>query len=197
MTSEGIKHETSCPYTPQQNGLAETKIGDTVDKARTLLIQAHVPTNFWGFAIMTAVHLINRLPSSSLDFQSPIGILEKHFPEVRLKTGLPVKIFGCIAYVHNPIHKKNMWSTKALKCVFLGYSNTQKGYKVYHPITHKYMVSKDIIFDECNFFYNNVVGHTFRDVPLVVSSEDNSGQKQHSEPVISESISDTPDLQIS
>ena len=68
---------------------------------------------------------------------------------------------------------------------------------MYHPITHKYMVSKDIIFDECNFFYNNVAGHTFRDVPLVVSSEDNSGQKQYSEPVISESISDTPDLQIS
>ena len=68
LTSEGIKHETSCPYTPQQNGLAERKIGDTVDKVRTLLIQAHVPTNLWGFAIMTAVHLINRLPSSSLDF---------------------------------------------------------------------------------------------------------------------------------
>ena len=95
-------------------------------------------------------------------FQSPIGILEKFFPEVRLKIRLPVKNFGCIAYVHNPVHKKNKWSTKALKCVFLGYSNTQKGYKVYHPITQKYMVSKDIIFDEYNFFYKNVAGHTLR-----------------------------------
>ena len=59
LASEGIKHETSCPYTPQQNGLAERKIGDIVDKARTLLIQANVPTNLWGFAIMTEVHLIN------------------------------------------------------------------------------------------------------------------------------------------
>ena len=126
---------------------------------------------------MTAVHLINRLSSSSLDFQSPIGILEKLFPEVRLKTGLPVKIFGCIAYVHNPVHKKNKWSTKALKCVFLGYSKTQKGYKVYHPITRKYMVSKDVIFDEYNFFYNNVAGNSLRYVPLVVSSEDNIVQK--------------------
>ena len=76
---------------------------------------------------MTVVHLINRLPSSSLEFQSPIGILEKLFPEVRLKTRLPVKIFGYVAYVHNLVHKKNKWSTKALKCVFLGNSNTQKG----------------------------------------------------------------------
>ena len=68
---------------------------------------------------------------------------------------------------------------------------------MYHPITRKYMVSKDIIFDEYNFFYNNVAGHTLRDVPLVVSSEDNIEQKQSSGLVISESISDTPDLQIS
>ena len=145
---------------------------------------------------MTAIHLINRLPSPSLDFQSPIGILEKLFPEIRLKTGLPVKIFGSIAYVHNLVHNKNKWSTKALKCVFLGYSNTLKGYKVYHPITRKYMMSKDVIFDEYNFFYNNVAGNSLRDVPLVVSSEDNIVPRQGSELVISEPISDTPDLQI-
>ena len=146
---------------------------------------------------MTVVHLINRLPSSSLEFQSPIGILEKLFPEVRLKPKLLVKIFGCVAYVPNPVHKKNKWSTKALKCVFLGYSNTQKGYKVYHPITRKYVVSKDVIFDEQNFFYNNFGGDSLRNVPQVVSSEDNPVPKQGSELVISEPISNTLDLQIS
>ena len=196
LASEGIKHETSCPYTPQQNGLAERKIRDIVDKARTLLIQANGPINLWGFAIMTAVHLINKLPSSSLEFQSPIGILEKLFPEVRLKTGLPVKIFGCVAYVHNPVHKKNKWSTKGLKCVILWYSNTQKGYKVYHPITRKYMVSKDVIFDEHTFFYNSTGGDNLRNIPLVVPSEDKPVLEQGLELVISEPISDTPDLEI-
>ena len=94
LASEGIKHETSCPYTPQKNGLAERQIGDIVDKARTILSQSNGPINLGGFAIMTTVHLINRLPSSSLKFQSPIGILEKLFPEVQLKTGLSIKIFG-------------------------------------------------------------------------------------------------------
>ena len=41
--SEGIGHETSCPYTPQHNGLAERKIGNIMDKARTLMIQASLP----------------------------------------------------------------------------------------------------------------------------------------------------------
>ena len=43
--SEEIRYETSCPYTPQHNGLAERKIGDIMDKARTLMIQASLPKN--------------------------------------------------------------------------------------------------------------------------------------------------------
>ena len=84
--SEGIRHEMSCPYTPQQNGLAARKIGDIVDKARTLLIHAHAPLNLWGFSVMIAVHLINRLPSKTLGRLSPINILENLYPSVRLKT---------------------------------------------------------------------------------------------------------------
>ena len=59
------------------------------------------------------------------------------------------------------------------------------------------MVSKDVIFDEHNFFYNSIGGDTLRNVPLVVSFEDNPVPEQGSELVILEPISDTPDLQIS
>ena len=171
LASEAIKHETSCPYTPQQNGLAERKIGDIVDKGRTLLIQASTPLNLCGFAVMIVVHLINRLPSSTLGLQSPIEILENKYPDVRLKTGLPVRIFGCVAYVHNPVHKNNKWSTKALKCVFLGYSSTQKGYKVYHPITQKYLVSKDVVFDEKIFYYQSTAIKELRELPYLTISD--------------------------
>ena len=54
---------------------------------------------------MTAIHLINRLPSKVLDFRSPIDLLEECFPNIKLKTGLPVKVFGCVCYVHNPKYK--------------------------------------------------------------------------------------------
>ena len=81
---EGIKHETSCPYTPQQNGLAKRRIGVIDDKSRTLLIQGNVPINLWGFAVMTAMHLINRLPSKVLRFRSPIDLLEQCFANVKL-----------------------------------------------------------------------------------------------------------------
>ena len=167
LASVGIRHETTCPYTPQQNGLVERKIGDIVDKARTLLIHAHSPMNLWGFAVMAAVHLINKLPSPTLGHLSPINLLENLFPHVRLTTDLPYKTFGCVAYVRNLTHKHNKWSHKALKCVFLGYSITQKGYKVYHPITRKYMVSKDVVFDERTYYYNSDKNPNPRDLPYL------------------------------
>ena len=41
--NEEIKHKTSCSYTPQQNGLVERKIGDIMNKGRTLMADAFVP----------------------------------------------------------------------------------------------------------------------------------------------------------
>ena len=57
--SERIRHETLCPYTSQQNGLAERKISDIMDKPKSLMIQASLTKNIWNFCIMTAVYLIN------------------------------------------------------------------------------------------------------------------------------------------
>ena len=86
-----------------------------MDKAHTLIIHAHAPMNLWGFSIMTAVHLINRLPSKTLGLLSPINILENLYPSVGLKTGLPNRVFGCVAYVHNPTHKHNIFFQKKKK----------------------------------------------------------------------------------
>ena len=59
FVSEGIRHDTSCPYTPEENELAERKIRDIMDKGWTLTVQTHFPKKLLEFAIMTAVHLIN------------------------------------------------------------------------------------------------------------------------------------------
>ncbi|MCO5604506.1 hypothetical protein L7F22_058673 [Adiantum nelumboides] len=44
------------------------------------------------------------------------------------------KVFGCIAYVHVPDELRTKLDPKAKKCVFIGYSVEQKGYKCYNPI---------------------------------------------------------------
>ena len=47
---------------------------------------------------------------------------------------------------------------------FLGYLTTQKGYKVYHPLTRKYLVSKDVVFDESTFYYQTSAKKDSRDL---------------------------------
>ena len=102
---------------------------------------------------MTVVNFINRLPTKTLNLKSPIEVLEKLFPKVRLRNGLIPRVFGCVSYVHSHHLSPDKLSVKALKCVFVGYSNTQKGYKFYHPLTRRVIITKDIIFNEHCFYY--------------------------------------------
>ena len=60
MSSHGIFHQSSCAYTPQQNGVAERKNRHLVETACTLLFPHKVPQCFCGDAILAACYLINR-----------------------------------------------------------------------------------------------------------------------------------------
>jgi len=71
MASKGIIHQSSCAHTPQQNGVAERKNRHLIETARTLLIHMNVPLYLWGDAVLTACYLINRMPSSVLNFKIP------------------------------------------------------------------------------------------------------------------------------
>jgi transposase InsO family protein len=61
LEEEGIKHEFSSPYTPQQNGVVERKNRTLLDMVRTMLDEYKTPDRFWAEAINTACYSINRL----------------------------------------------------------------------------------------------------------------------------------------
>jgi transposase InsO family protein len=61
LEEEGIKHEFSSPYTPQQNGVVERKNRTLLDMARTMLNEYKTSDRFWVEAINTACYSINRL----------------------------------------------------------------------------------------------------------------------------------------
>ena len=48
-----------------------------------------------------------------------------------------LKVFGCIAYVHVLDELRTKLDPKEEKCVFIGYSLEQKGYKCYNPLTRQ------------------------------------------------------------
>jgi transposase InsO family protein len=58
LEEEGIKHEFSAPYTPQQNGVVERKNRTLIDMARTMLGEFKTPERFWSEVVNTACHAI-------------------------------------------------------------------------------------------------------------------------------------------
>ncbi|GJQ98425.1 retrovirus-related pol polyprotein from transposon TNT 1-94 [Tanacetum coccineum] len=89
----GIVYQTSCAYTPQQNGIAERKHRHLFNVARSLMFQGGIPLSMWPECVLTDVYLINRLPSSVLSGVSPYFLVYGKDP------GLShVRSFGCLCY---------------------------------------------------------------------------------------------------
>ncbi|RVW28350.1 Retrovirus-related Pol polyprotein from transposon TNT 1-94 [Vitis vinifera] len=121
LQNHGIIHISSCVDTPQQNGVAERKNRHLLEVARCLMFSSNVPNYFWGEAILTATYLINRMPSRVLTFQSPRQLFLKQFPHTHAASSdLPLKVFGCTAFVHVYPQNRSKFAPRANKCIFLG-----------------------------------------------------------------------------
>lgn len=98
------------------------------------------------------MYLINRVPSRIVQFQTPLEALTSHH-EVPSVLRIPPRVFGCIAFFQNHAHQRSKLDPCALKCVFVGYSSSQKGYKSYHPPSRKFYVTMDLTFQEGTPYY--------------------------------------------
>ena len=104
MKSVGILHQTSRPNSPQQNGVVEKKNRHLLEVIRSLLIDGNIPSYLWGEALSSTVYLINRVPSSVLNFKRLLDVLSHHFT-LNFVNHLPPHIFGCVIYVHLHPHQ--------------------------------------------------------------------------------------------
>ncbi|KAK1697117.1 hypothetical protein QYE76_013814 [Lolium multiflorum] len=82
LGEEGIQHQYSSPYTPQQNGVAERKNRTLIEAARTMMMEYKSNYNFWAEAISTACHATNRLYFRKGLEKTPYEILTGNKPNV-------------------------------------------------------------------------------------------------------------------
>ena len=148
LSDHGIIHQTTCPNTPPQNGVAERKNRHLLEVARSMMFQMNVPKYLWSEAVLTAAYLINRMPSRILNMRSPTELLlgQREFK-------VSPKVFGCVCFVRDHRPSVGKLDPQAVKCVFVGYSSTQKGYKCWDPVAKKLFVSMDVTFREFEPYY--------------------------------------------
>ena len=161
FSSNGIVHQRSCVETPQQNGTVERKHQHILNVARAISFQAHLPNNFWNFAIQHSIHLINRIPTPLLQNKSPYEILHNQPPVL-----LHLKTFGCLCYASTLHTHRTKFDHRARKAVFLGYKEGVKGYILYDLLSHQLFISRNVIFYELHFPFHNSSSSSTSSSPL-------------------------------
>jgi hypothetical protein len=107
-----------------------------MEKARCMLSGVGIGQEFWVEAVGTACYLVNKSPSSTLGDKTPQEVWTGKEPSLT-----HLKVFGCDAYVHVPKENRSKLDKKAEKCIFIGYKDGLKGYKLWNPETKKVVYS--------------------------------------------------------
>jgi hypothetical protein len=102
-----------------------------------------LPNWLWGEAVMTAVYILNRTPTRSVEGATPFELWfgKKHVVQ-HLHT------FGCIAYVKSTRPNLSKLDDRGRKMIFIGYEQGTKAYRFYDPMLKSAHVSRDVVFDE-------------------------------------------------
>nr|GEX63323.1 hypothetical protein [Tanacetum cinerariifolium] len=121
------KREYSNAKIPQQNRVAERKNRTLIEAARTMLVDSKLPTMFWTEAVRTACYVLNRVLVTSPHNKTPYALLTGNIPYVS-----HFKPFGCHVTIPNTSDHLGKFAGKADEGYIVGYSASNKAYRVYN-----------------------------------------------------------------
>lgn len=113
--------------------------------ARNILKEKKLPQNFWAEAVSCTTYVLNRCLIKSV----PNKILKEAWSG-RKPSKRHLQVFYSITYAHVPKHIQNKFDDKVIKCIFIGYCDNMKVYKLYNLAAKKVIVSRDVILMKQN-----------------------------------------------
>ncbi|GBO30536.1 Retrovirus-related Pol polyprotein from transposon TNT 1-94, partial [Araneus ventricosus] len=139
----GIKHEFTNIYTPEQNGVAERYNQTALDCSRCMLADSGLDNKFWPDAILCFTYVWNRICHKN-QVKTPFELFGGYKPSVR-----HFKAFGATAYVGLPRQlRSSKLGPKAKKGILIGYAFRTKGYRIWFPDTDKVIETINVSFCE-------------------------------------------------
>jgi hypothetical protein len=145
LDEEGIKHEFSTPYTPQQNGVVERKNQTLIGMARTMLDEYKTLDLFWCEAVNTACHAINRLYLHKKLKKTSYELLTDNKPKASY-----FRVFGCKCFILSKRPKTSKFAPRVDEGILLGYGSNEYAYRVFNKISGRVKVAVDVTLDESN-----------------------------------------------
>ena len=114
-----------------------------MDMVRSMLKAKNLPNDYWAEAVNCAVYILNTCPTKAV-----LNKVPEEAWSGRKQGVTHLKVFGCVAYAHIPDQLRRKLDNKGEKCLFIGYSEESKAYRLYIPSTKKFFVSRDVQFIE-------------------------------------------------
>ncbi|GJU12900.1 retrovirus-related pol polyprotein from transposon TNT 1-94 [Tanacetum coccineum] len=139
----GIVHKTSIARTPQQNGVIERRNRTLVEATRTMLIFSKAPEFLWAQAIATAFFTRNCFIIHTRHNKTPYELIRGRKSNVQYFC-----VFGSLCYPINDRDDLGKMKSKANIGIFVGYSKSSRGLRIYNRRTKKIMERIYVKFDE-------------------------------------------------
>src|SRR5436190_6424334 len=117
----GIKHETTAPYSPEQNGVSERANRTFIERTKAILHDTELPKTLWMEIASTVIYLKNRSPTINLVGMTPYEAWYGKKPNL-----WNLRIIGSTVYVHisKDIRTKLEYNTR--ECRLIGYGGTNQ-----------------------------------------------------------------------
>ncbi|KAG9094427.1 hypothetical protein FS749_012503 [Ceratobasidium sp. UAMH 11750] len=144
LADAGILHQTSCPDSSQQNGVAERFQRTLFDRVQCMLEDAGMAWGWWGEAALTAVHIYNQTPHSALPNSAcPLSL----WPNESVSLA-HIRVFGSPCFAIDVSKHRKKSASRATECRLLGYDSPSKAYHLQVKGSTKVIRSRDVIFHE-------------------------------------------------
>ncbi|CAI7830757.1 unnamed protein product [Closterium sp. NIES-53] len=145
VNGKGIVHDLTCPYTPQQNGMAEREMRTVVESVRTMLLHMGVQHHLWHLALWQAVWVCNWLEWSTLQpGTTPYQLLTGKKPDLSL-----ARVWCCMAQFLVPEQEcGGKLKPKAKWGLQLGVSEESKGWELLDIADNQVVTTSDVVFYE-------------------------------------------------